>query len=183
VFRRADGRRVRFEAEPTWTRPDAAHVTAVWRLGVRFLRASLAAVRRLYDLALWEITGQGHARVVTLHGALGEGTDLAPLVATAAAVEVLDLTDVRQVTAAGALRWVDFVRALPPPVTLRLRRVPWGLARLLIRVPAVNARCVIESYQRAFACAFYSVTPPEGGAVPDGPPTCRSCGRTAGARG
>jgi hypothetical protein len=148
LFHRGDGRRVGVCAEAMWVRPDGRGA----RVGLRFLDESADTLCALRDLALWEVTGEGAAAAIRLHGALDGTQDLAPLAALALDVRRVDLDGVVAVTIAGVAAWLRFLRTLPPGVVLRLRHVPAPLAAALRCAGDLGERCLIESSYVAWAC-------------------------------
>jgi len=175
LFYREDGRRVVLGARAVWT--DSLALNAV-RLGVCFTGASVDAVRRLFDLALWELVWDHGQPVIRLHGEISESTSLGSVLSRIRLAPTLDLGNVARINSAGVLRWVDMLQRVPSDVELRLRRLSIPLGRQMLLAPAMARRCIIESFFVPYECEECEVEATDLVAArgPFFAPPCPTCG-------
>ncbi|HEY3353216.1 MAG TPA: PilZ domain-containing protein [Polyangia bacterium] len=148
-FYRPDGRTAGLRGTPRWQRraPDGEV-----QLGVAFVDPLPDEVARLLDLAFWRCTTEDGEEIIHLQGELSEATDCRWLLPRLVGAPRFDLAGISRVSSAGVVHWLQLLRALPPEVRLRLRRVPVPFAFHASQLPALLQRCVVESQYLPHAC-------------------------------
>jgi hypothetical protein len=172
LFHRPDGRRVGLCGEVVWVAPAPGQRGA--RVGVQFMDESPATLRALFDLALWEVAGEGAGATLRLYGRLDGRQDLAPLAAVVLDVRRIDLDGIGAVTTAGTAGWLRFLRTLPLGVIPHLVNVPAPLAAGLRCAADLEGRFVLESCYVAWTCLSCELEVSEL-ALPDGAPARPRC--------
>lgn len=120
---------------------------------------------------------------VVISGTLDESAELAPMARRTIAPVAIDLAEVRVVDSVGIRDWVDFLRALPRPVTLERCSEAMVYQFGMVRETIQDAR--VASFLMPYECEAcgrearleIQVTPDvEAGRLPPPPAACDRCG-------
>lgn len=149
ALQREDGRRVTVRAVPCWSRREGQAA----RAGLRLVDVGEDTAAALADLAFWHVRVEDGQRVVHLAGSVSGATRVPPrLTSEIALAGVIDLGALGGIADSGIALWLELFARLPGSDPVWLRRVPIGVARLFLRLPAMTFRCVVQSALVAYRC-------------------------------
>lgn len=111
------------------------------------------SVSRSFEL---QVQPLGEGTLITIAGTLDESARLQTAVAQAKAPVTVDLASVRLVDSVGVREWVDFLRALPRPVTLRRCAEPMVFQFGVVPETLQDAR--VESVLAPYECEVCGVS-------------------------